>query len=253
MDATEARRELYRAQCNCGYWHGLFGGLYLNYIRHAVYTHLIRAEAIVDRVLGREARHEVGRSDLDADLRDEIELSSPELCVYVKPDEGGGVYELDVRRKCMNLLNVLGRRREAYHEKLRLALEGGGAGEGGAEPKSIHDLVVVKDKTLGELLCYDRHLRMAFVDHFYPADVPLAELARGSYTELGDFAAGRYEVAGTGASAGAAWVTCAARARWAAPRSPSPSASPRRAASCRRATACRPRRASSSASAARSR
>ena len=40
-----ARRELYRAQCNCGYWHGLFGGLYLNYLRDAVYHHLIDAEA----------------------------------------------------------------------------------------------------------------------------------------------------------------------------------------------------------------
>ena len=34
-DATgynDARAELYRAQCNCAYWHGLFGGLYLNYL-----------------------------------------------------------------------------------------------------------------------------------------------------------------------------------------------------------------------------
>ena len=48
-----ARRELYRAQCNCCYWHGLFGGLYLNYLRDAVYRHLIEAE-----VAGRaRARH----------------------------------------------------------------------------------------------------------------------------------------------------------------------------------------------------
>ena len=59
-----ARRELYRAQCNCGYWHGLFGGLYLNYLRDAIYRHLIEAEAHAERVLGTgdkplviEARH----------------------------------------------------------------------------------------------------------------------------------------------------------------------------------------------------
>ena len=42
--ARSRARELYRAQCNCAYWHGLFGGLYLNYLRDAVYRHLIEAE-----------------------------------------------------------------------------------------------------------------------------------------------------------------------------------------------------------------
>src|SRR5262249_3864036 len=48
-------RELYRAQCNCSYWHGLFGGLYLNYLRDAVYRHLLVAEAFADAVAGRPA------------------------------------------------------------------------------------------------------------------------------------------------------------------------------------------------------
>ncbi len=30
-----ARRELYRGQCNCPYWHGAFGGLYLPHLRNA--------------------------------------------------------------------------------------------------------------------------------------------------------------------------------------------------------------------------
>src|SRR5262249_54520419 len=43
-ELERGERELYRAQCNCSYWHGLFGGLYLNYLRDAVYHHLIEAE-----------------------------------------------------------------------------------------------------------------------------------------------------------------------------------------------------------------
>src|SRR5262249_13580505 len=40
----QARTELYRAQCNCAWWHGAFGGLYLPHLRNAVYQHLIAAE-----------------------------------------------------------------------------------------------------------------------------------------------------------------------------------------------------------------
>ena len=46
---NEATKELYRGQCNCSYWHGLFGGLYLNYLRHAVLESLIKAETIIDK------------------------------------------------------------------------------------------------------------------------------------------------------------------------------------------------------------
>ena len=32
---AEAERELHRGQCNCAYWHGVFGGLYLPHLRSA--------------------------------------------------------------------------------------------------------------------------------------------------------------------------------------------------------------------------
>ncbi len=37
------------AQCNCGYWHGAFGGIYLPHLRNAVYNHLIAADNLLDR------------------------------------------------------------------------------------------------------------------------------------------------------------------------------------------------------------
>ena len=47
-----ARTELYRGQCNCSYWHGAFGGVYLPHLRRAVEQFLIRAERGLDRLEG---------------------------------------------------------------------------------------------------------------------------------------------------------------------------------------------------------
>ena len=44
----QARAELYRGQCNCGYWHGAFGGAYLPHLRNAVFQHLISADNLLD-------------------------------------------------------------------------------------------------------------------------------------------------------------------------------------------------------------
>ncbi len=43
---VQARAALQRAQCNCAYWHGVFGGLYLNYLRAALTSNLLEAEAL---------------------------------------------------------------------------------------------------------------------------------------------------------------------------------------------------------------
>jgi 4-alpha-glucanotransferase len=188
-----AKKELYRAQCNCCYWHGLFGGLYLNYLRDAVYHHLIEAEVQADRVLGKSDGAEL--RDVDADLQPEVILQNGEITAYIKPDLGGGVFELDFRPKRFNLANVLGRRAEGYHQRLLEATQKAHlAGEG---PVSIHELTALKSAGLEDLLTYDRHPRFSFVEHFLGEDTTLDGLARGRYDERGDFAAGAYEVVGT--------------------------------------------------------
>ena len=42
------RDELWQAQCNCPYWHGVFGGLYAPHLRSALLHHLIQAETLLD-------------------------------------------------------------------------------------------------------------------------------------------------------------------------------------------------------------
>ncbi len=194
----EAHRELYRAQCNCCYWHGLFGGIYLNYLRDAVYHHLIEAELQADSALAVSDEPRVEMRDMDADLQPEVLLTNSELAVYVKPDLGGGVFELDYRPKRFNLANVLGRRAEGYHGRLLEATRSGlKAGDG---PVSIHDLTAVKSAGLEDLLVYDRHPRSSFIEHFLAEDTTLANLARGSYDERGDFAGAPFDVVGTEAA-----------------------------------------------------
>ena len=72
-----AREELYRAQCNCGYWHGAFGGIYLPHLRNAVYQHLIAADNLLDRDAGRaDAWVEARAEDYNFDSRQEISLAN---------------------------------------------------------------------------------------------------------------------------------------------------------------------------------
>ncbi len=187
----EAVRELYRAQCNCSYWHGLFGGLYLGYLRHVVYAHLIRAEQLVDPV----SQTRIVRADYDADRQEEILVEGESLATIIRPAYGGAVCSLDCRDRPVNLQNVLSRREEGYHKKLLEASQA--TGHHDASPRSIHDLAKVKEEGLERLLVADRHLRLGFVDHFL-GNASLDAMAQASYEELGDFVGTPYRVLSVG-------------------------------------------------------
>jgi len=51
---NQAVDALYAGQCNCAYWHGVFGGVYLPHLRQAVYHNLIQAEAIIDNLVKKD-------------------------------------------------------------------------------------------------------------------------------------------------------------------------------------------------------
>lgn len=190
----QARSELYRGQCNCGYWHGAFGGAYLPHLRNAVYQHLIAADNLLDTAEGRGFSEgdqpwvELTSGDYNFDARPEVRLASNRLLALVSPSHGGHLYELDVRPICHNLLATLTRREEAYHGKVRA-----GQGASGGEVASIHDLVVFKQADLDQRLQYDWHRRKSLVDHFFAGDVSLGAVARGEYQEQGDFVTAPFE------------------------------------------------------------
>jgi alpha-amylase len=186
----EAQRELFRGQCNCAYWHGVFGGLYLPHLRFAIYQRLIRADSIIDQALQgkkwRVARHQ---EDFDMDGAPEFRLSNPQVVLYIKPDRGGHLIEFDGRDLGVNLLNALTRRPEAYHAKL-LAAVSASHGEG---VKSIHDITAVKSADLDKKLNYDWYRRESLIDHFYAPSTSLEDAARGARVDAGDFVEGAYQ------------------------------------------------------------
>jgi alpha-amylase len=185
----QARTELYRGQCNCGYWHGAFGGVYLPHLRNAVYNHLIAADNLLDQLANRpetwiEAKHE----DFNFDARQEIQLANDKLIALLAPSRGGQMYELDVRSICHNLLATLTRRPEPYHRKV-LA----GNQQGNSQCSSIHDRVVFKQEGLDQRIQYDSYLRKSLIDLFYDHDASLQAVASGQAAQRGDFTKGVYE------------------------------------------------------------
>jgi alpha-amylase len=173
---AKALEELYRGQCNCGYWHGVFGGLHLPHLRGSIYRHLIQAEKLAD---GQGSGFEM--VDLDLDGAPEVRLYNEKLNVFISPAEGGSIVELDARDAGVNLLATLARRKEHYHAKIRQATSATG------EARSIHDVVVSKVADLDRHLAYDAHLRGSLVDHFFAPDATLEDASKG-WKEIGDFA-----------------------------------------------------------------
>ena len=185
----QAQRELFRGQCNCGYWHGAFGGIYLPHLRNAIFNHLIAAENLVDRAIGNVGStvdHEI--ADFNFNLLQEVRLFNQKLIAYISPNHGGEIYELDVRSICHNLLATMRRRPEVYH---RTVASGGTAQNG--DVSSIHDRVVFKQEGLDQCLQYDDHGRKSLIDHFFADDVTLEDVASGTARELGDFVGAPFE------------------------------------------------------------
>lgn len=184
-----AQRELYRGQCNCGYWHGAFGGVYLPHLRNAIFNHLIAADNLMDQAMGRDEHWiEAEAGDFDLDGMPEVSLANRKLACLFAPKHGGHLYELDVRGICHNLLATLTRREEAYHEKVRQ-----GENTHGEEVASIHDRVVFKQEGLDQRLQFDSVRRKSLVDHFYDTDVSAEDVAEGRAQERGDFATGDFD------------------------------------------------------------
>ena len=190
--------ELWKAQCNCPYWHGVFGGIYLADIRATTYSCLIQAENKADNIIHqyrsrpKKASHPIQpwlewqNADFDGDGFEELLIDSSTSSVYLSPKEGGSIFEWDIRRHNYNLFSTITRRPEAYHRVLtKTSSEKGTAGD--KVLPSIHDLIRVKDKESSSSLVYDKYFKSSLIDHFLSSDTKLEEFASYSYEELGNF------------------------------------------------------------------
>ena len=195
-----AQDHLWAGQCNCPYWHGVFGGLYLSHLRFATYRELIQAENLLDEI--ERSPEEQSRGwfdyqvkDFDADGNEELLVSNSKMNLYFSPQNGGSLFELDFKPKAINLLDTLARREESYHEKLKQLShesinEGQSQGEG---VPSIHEMTVTKEEGLENLLFYDWYRRSSILDHFLAQETSLLNFSQCQYQEAGDFVNTAYE------------------------------------------------------------
>jgi alpha-amylase len=190
--AEEAFAHLWAGQCNCPYWHGVFGGLYLSHLRDAIYQNLIKAESIADNIAGKSFPS-VELTDIDVDGYEEAIVETGIYNAYLSLEHGGRMYVLDYKPLAKNLLDTMTRRKEGYHEKLKDAVVAGTDSEEN-RTASIHDLVLAKEPDLQSHLHYDFYERKSYIDHFLNETTSLESFATSQYGEDGDFIDQPYEL-----------------------------------------------------------
>ena len=190
--AAKAFDHLWAGQCNCPYWHGVFGGLYLSHLRDAIYENLIKAESLVDELSGKKFPG-VELTDIDVDGFQEAIIETKPYNAYLSLKQGGMLYELDFKPLAKNITDTMTRRKEGYHEKLKNAVVIG-ADSNSDKTASIHDLVFAKEPDLLSHLHYDFYNRKSYIDHFLGEGTTLDSFASSQYGEDGDFVNQAYEL-----------------------------------------------------------
>lgn len=188
-ELARAREGLYAGQCNCPYWHGVFGGLYLPHIRQAIFANLLEAGATLKGLLSDSKETTIETVDYDADGYDEIAIDTKLCSAIIKPNRGGTLLDLSLCPQNFDLTDTLTRRREGYHLKLKEAVTRANS----KKAASIHDMVTAKEEGLADFLVEDWYLKRCFIDHFFTADATAKGFQYGRFGEEGDFIVEPYE------------------------------------------------------------
>ena len=168
--------KIHKSQCNCPYWHGVFGGIYLTNLRYPIYKSLIEAEVMIDKVLDKKSISTTVL-DFDYDGDEEVLVETKKFNLLFSPKNGATLYELDAKEMCTNLLDILSRREEGYHKKL-------------TDPNyesSEKSKIRYREDGLANMLFYDWYRHGSFIDHFLGENGDLEGLYKAQYQELGDF------------------------------------------------------------------
>jgi alpha-amylase len=162
--SPEALRHLLMSQTNCPYWHGLFGGIYISYLRHAVYENLLTAESLVDDRRFGDRAWILERYDYDMDGREEVLVSGRRFNCYLSPARGVSAFAVEDKERRYNFSNILMRHEEIYHNQI-LNPERNHSGNHGSEPLSIHDISRETPEEFKKLLVYDTYPKYSFITH----------------------------------------------------------------------------------------
>ncbi|MBU4134134.1 DUF1926 domain-containing protein, partial [bacterium] len=180
----EMQRHLFRAQCNCAYWHGIFGGIYMRHLRAAIFHELLQCQKILHKVAGGGLH--ISNSGAGYSGYNEIQFCNGEYCLRILPEFGAAVSEFAEYKSCHNIGFVLRRRREVYHENLNAP--GAAAVPGVVSGGTTGPAVKADDESaLKQDIWYDWYDRFSFISHFFQKDVRLFDFFKCAYGEQGDF------------------------------------------------------------------
>ena len=163
LQTPEMRAALHRTQANDAYWHGLFGGLYLPFLRRSVFANLADLDAQLDALAPRPPSEQL---DIDLDGRREIALRGGRFFAAIHPHEGGRLCEFTDYALLHNFADALARRDEEYYDAIRSGEPVEPARPGIA---SIHERRAATDHIQIADLEPDRTPRGLFVDSWYDA------------------------------------------------------------------------------------
>jgi len=187
-----ARQHLYKGQCNCAYWHGVFGGLYLYHLRKAIYQELIACQKILDSLEHTDKKDwlSISERELYHDNKKTYILDNKGIFLSVCPYDGGVIKELDYKPANTNLLNTLSRKKESYHDKIVNAPR--------TDPsegvQTIHDDFRTSDAALIESLVYDKFGRHSLRTYIFDHEISFDEFKSGGYKEMDSFSTCEYTV-----------------------------------------------------------
>ena len=99
--------ELLKSQCCCGYWHGVFGGIYLPHIRDAINLGNIEAEKKLPAGLNT--------------IENLVFMKAEDYCLTLNLT-GGAVSHFDNFDNNLNIFNAFSRKVEFYHNEITTSL-----------------------------------------------------------------------------------------------------------------------------------
>ncbi len=151
----EQKHYLLKSQCNCAYWHGVFGGIYLPHLRDAVFENIIKGETLLFNQLNVDVLKE--EKDINFDGENEVILWNKNLKLIFKPHKGGRLVSLDLIPVATNFQSTFTRQKEVYH---KYVFQGGKK-----EMMGVHDVPSLKEAGLEKYLVYDSYNRFSFIEH----------------------------------------------------------------------------------------
>ena len=194
-----AENSLLKSQCNCAYWHGVFGGLYLPHLRRAIYENQIdcieniyEISNVIHQASNKDRKQLTlsWQEDYDSDGSEEIIVFRNDSAFWIKPNRGGAIVSWEIFNQRVNLLSTLMRRFEAYHDA-PVKTEDDAEEE---EHETIHDIQKKLTPEQKDALVYDWHLRVFGLDHFYPQLELSEKHFRNQVHDIGDFVKSVYSV-----------------------------------------------------------